>query len=87
SHTVGAAITNRRVLGRNEAGIMATVGAGLFALTVIGILWPLVLAAPLLLLGGWIGISLIARALKLYAKEPAEHERIQRIVQRSDTRD
>ncbi|HET7159416.1 MAG TPA: phospholipase D-like domain-containing protein, partial [Burkholderiales bacterium] len=72
SHTVGAAITNRRVLGRNEAGIMATVGVGLFALTVIGLVWPLVLAAPLLLFGGWIGISLIARALKLYARQPDE---------------
>lgn len=87
SHTVGATITNRRVIGRNEAGIMATVGAGLLALTVIGILWPLVLAAPVLLFGGWIAISLIARALKLYARQPDENERLQRIVQRSDARD
>jgi cardiolipin synthase len=64
-HTVGAAITNRRVLGRTEAGMMAWVGAGLVALTLIGILWPVVLAAPIVLLSGWIGIALLVRALEL----------------------
>jgi cardiolipin synthase len=68
SHTVGAAITNRRLLGRTEAGAMATVGAVLLLLTVVGILWPMVLAAPLVLLGGWVGIALIIRALELYTK-------------------
>lgn len=65
SHTVGAAITNRRVLGRAEAGIMGAVGTGLLVLTVIGLMWPLVLAAPIVLLAGWVGISLIVRALEL----------------------
>ncbi|HYH40561.1 MAG TPA: phospholipase D-like domain-containing protein [Burkholderiales bacterium] len=64
-HTVGAAITNRRVLGRTEAGMMAWVGAGLVVLTVIGMLWPLVLAAPIALLSGWIGIALLVRAVEL----------------------
>ena len=68
SHTVGAAITNRRVLARTEAGIMGAVGAGLLALTVVGIVWPFVLAAPIVLLAGWIGISLIVRALALHGK-------------------
>jgi cardiolipin synthase len=64
-HTVGAAITNRRVLGRTEASMMAWVGAALLALTLIGILWPVVLAAPIVILAGWIGIALIIRALEL----------------------
>jgi cardiolipin synthase len=72
SHSVGAAITNRRVLGRAEAGIMAGVGAALIGITAVGILWPLVLAAPIVLLGGWIGIALIVRALDLYTKKPGE---------------
>jgi cardiolipin synthase len=75
SHSVGAAITNRRVLGRAEAGIMAGVGAALVAITAVGILWPMVLAAPIVLLGGWIGIALIVRALDLYTKEPGQAER------------
>jgi cardiolipin synthase len=74
SHSVGAAITNRRVLGRAEAGIMAGVGTALIAITAIGILWPMVLAAPIVLLGGWIGIALIVRALDLYTK-PRDEDR------------
>src|SRR6185436_7282665 len=68
SHTVGAAITNRRVLGRAEAGIMAVVGAALLGITALGILWPLVIAAPVVLLAGWVGIALVVRALELYTR-------------------
>jgi cardiolipin synthase len=64
-HTVGAAITNRRVLARTEAGMMAGVGALLLAIMAIGIVWPVVLAAPIVLLTGWIGIALVVRALEL----------------------
>lgn len=64
-HTVGAAITNRRVLARTEAGVMAGVGALLLAIMAIGIVWPMVLAAPIVLLTAWIGIALVVRALEL----------------------
>jgi cardiolipin synthase len=73
SHTVGAAITDRRVLGRTECGIMAAVGAALLAVTAIGIVWPLVLAIPVVLIAGWIGIALVIRSLELYTQtEPEE---------------
>ena len=68
SHTVGAAITNRRVLGRTEAGTMAAVGGALLGITALGIAWPLVLAAPIVLLAGWVGIALVVRALALYTR-------------------
>jgi cardiolipin synthase A/B len=68
SHTVGAAITNRRVLGRSEAGAMAGVGAFLLGLTLIGILWPLVIAVPIVLLAGWVGVALVLRAVELRRK-------------------
>lgn len=64
-HTVGAAITNRRVLGRTEADTMLVVGAGLLGLTAAGILWPLLLAVPIVLLAGWMGLALIVRAVGL----------------------
>jgi cardiolipin synthase len=64
-HTVGAAITNRRVLARTEAGMMAGVGALLLTITAVGILWPIVVAAPIVLLTAWIGIALVVRALEL----------------------
>ena len=69
SHTVGAAITNRRVLARTEAGIMAGVGAALLAVTAIGIAWPVILAAPIAVLAGWIGFALVMRALQLRRRE------------------
>jgi cardiolipin synthase len=75
SNTVGAAITNRRVLGRNEASIMAGTGAVLLVLTAIGIAWPIVLAAPIVLLAGWVGMALIIRALELYTRPRREEPR------------
>lgn len=72
SHTVGAAITNRRVLGRTEAGMMAGAGAVLLGVTALGIVWPLILAAPIVLLAGWIGIALMVRALGLYVTPRSE---------------
>jgi cardiolipin synthase A/B len=78
SHTVGAAITNRRVLARTEASTMAIVGAVLLGVTALGIAWPLVLAAPIVLLAGWVGIALLVQAFELYVrprrKDPAEAE-------------
>ena len=71
-HTVGAAITNRRVLARTEAGMMAGVGATLVALAIVAIIWPLVVAVPVVLLGGWIGIALLVRALELRRRGVAE---------------
>lgn len=66
-NTVGAAITNRRVLGPAEAGTMTGVAIALLALAVITIAWPLVVAVPLALIAGWVGISFLARARELRA--------------------
>ena len=72
-HTVGAAITNRRVLGRTEAGMMAGVGAALLGLVAVGIVWPIMIAAPIVLLAAWIGIALVVRALELKRRSAADH--------------
>jgi len=69
-NTVGAAITNRRVLGRAEAGIMKGVALGFLGLAIIGVLWPAALAWPLVALAGWIGVSLLIRARKLQHQPP-----------------
>jgi cardiolipin synthase len=71
-HTVGAAITNRRVLGRTEGGVMAIAGAVLFGLMAVGIMWPVVLAAPIVLLAAWLGIALVLRAIEVYVKPKPE---------------
>lgn len=67
-HTVGAAIANRRVLGRTEAGMMAGTGAALLVLMAVGIAWPLMLAVPIVLLAGWVGGALVYRAIGLYMR-------------------
>lgn len=64
-NTVGAAITNHRVLGPAEAGIMAIVAVVMLVLVAIGWLWPLAVVAPLSVLGAWIAISLLVRAFML----------------------
>lgn len=74
-HTVGSVITNRRALGRAEAGVMGMVGAALIALAAVGIMWPLLLAIPILVLAGWVGIALVVRSMKSYARPRGTGER------------
>ena len=62
---MSAAITDHRVLGPAEAGIMAMVSVVILVLVAIGLLWPLAVVLPLGVLGGWIAVSLLARAYVL----------------------
>jgi len=63
--SVGAAMTNRRVLGPAEARVMASAGVALLAVTAVIVKWPKVLAIPVGVLLGWIAISLLVRVVKL----------------------
>jgi cardiolipin synthase len=65
ANAVGAAMTNRRVLGRAEGGLLLASAALLFAMGAVGILWPRVLAMPIVLLAGYLGFALSLRALRL----------------------
>lgn len=67
-NTVGAAITNHRVLGLAEAGTMAGAGLALLGLVAVVIVWPLILALPLGAIGVWMAISFLARAKELRAQ-------------------
>ncbi|HEV2864095.1 MAG TPA: phospholipase D-like domain-containing protein [Pyrinomonadaceae bacterium] len=62
---VGAAITNRRVLGPAEAQVMAGAAAVLFVLSMVAVKWPKVVAMPLAFFGVWTAVSLVLRAYKL----------------------
>ncbi len=86
THSVGAAITDRRILGRAEAGVMAGMGAALIALAVLGIVWPRVLAVPLVVLGGWVGVSLMIRARELYNRPRSEDQDASRTAGGADSR-
>lgn len=69
---VGAAITNRRLLGPAEARMLASAGLLLAAITVLvvtlGIFKPRAIAYPVIFFTAWFTISLLVRAYKLRNK-------------------
>ena len=65
STTLGAAITNSRILGPAEARITALAAVLLLALAVIGFFAPRGLSIPLALLFAWLAVSLLIRTYKL----------------------
>lgn len=66
-NTMGAAITNRRVLGPAEANTMMGLGVALLVLAAVSVLWPLVVAVPLAVLAVWVAVSSLVRARELRA--------------------
>ncbi|MCC7496207.1 MAG: cardiolipin synthase B [Bryobacterales bacterium] len=64
-HAIGAAFTDRRVLGPIEARLAATAGLLLCALAVLFSLFPRVLIYPVVVLCVWGGLALLYRAYRL----------------------
>ena len=62
SNAVGAAITNRRVLGPAEATVMTGAGISSLVLAVAAILWPRFVTVPLAIISTWIGVALLGKA-------------------------
>jgi cardiolipin synthase len=63
--TVGAALTDQRVLESSEARSVAIVGIAMLGLALVSVLWPPLLAIPLAVLFAWIAVTLLARAEEL----------------------
>jgi cardiolipin synthase len=63
--TVGAVLTEQRVLAPTEARLVAVVGALLLVIAVIAVLWPLVIAIPLAAVFLWMSIALLIKAHSL----------------------
>jgi cardiolipin synthase A/B len=59
---LGAALTNRRLLGRTEAGLLVKLAAAAIAFAFVGVLWPQALAFPLALVAGWVGLATLWKA-------------------------
>jgi len=64
-NTVSAALSNRRILGPSEAGLMRNAGVVLLVLAILGIAWPWAIAVPVGLFAGWIGVALLLKAWNL----------------------
>ena len=64
-NTVGAAFSNRRMLGPAEAGMMFSIALGFLAFAVVVMFVPLAVTVPLALLALWIGVTLLVRAWRI----------------------
>jgi cardiolipin synthase len=64
--TIGAAITNRRLLGPAEARVLATSGVMMVVCAAAILWWPKAAAFPLAAAAIWIALSLIVKAWKLH---------------------
>ena len=65
ANSIGAAMTDRRVLGHAESGPLLMAGLALLASAILSIAWPRLLAWPLAVVALWSGVSLLARWLHL----------------------
>jgi cardiolipin synthase len=65
-NTVGAAITNRRVLGPAEARIPLLGGAALFLLAILFLLFPRWVITPVAVMFVWFGLTLLIKAWRLH---------------------
>jgi cardiolipin synthase len=68
SNAVGAALTNRRVLGPVEARLMMTVALLLMAFAVLIWFFPRSLTYPLIVVLVWISLALIYKSFKLHGQ-------------------
>ena len=62
---LGAALTNRRLLGPSESGLLAKMSVVAIGLSIVGALWPAVIAWPAAVVAAWIGVSWLSKAVSL----------------------
>lgn len=59
---LGAALTNRRVLGPTESGLLVKLALVAVAVAVLALLWPWLVAVPVAVIVGWLGIAALWKA-------------------------
>ncbi|MDB6082148.1 MAG: phospholipase [Gammaproteobacteria bacterium] len=85
--TVGAALTEQRVLAPAEAWVLVLVGALLLGIAAASLRWPLIIAAPLSLILAWIALALLARAHSLRRMRRARGQPATRLERSPATHD
>lgn len=68
ANAVGAAMTNRRLLGPAEGGLLLVSSVIFLTLAVLGLLWPRLLAIPIVVLASYLGLALVWRAFRLHRR-------------------
>jgi cardiolipin synthase len=74
SSAIGAAITDRRVLGPAEAKVMAVAGTVLLAVIGLVALWPVLLVIPFTVIGLWMSMALLIKAYQLHRAAHAQRD-------------
>jgi cardiolipin synthase len=74
-NTLGAAITNHRILGPAEARITGIGGLLLLALALVGIFLPRGLSIPLAVVCGWLAVSFLIRTFRLMRENKQKERR------------
>jgi cardiolipin synthase len=74
ANTVGAALTDRRVLGDTESGPLLIGTAALALLAVVAICWPAVLGWPTGLVAAWFALNLAVRYWRLRVRRRSHGE-------------
>jgi cardiolipin synthase len=77
---VGAALTNRRVLEPTEANLLVTVALILLAVAAVALVWPPVLAVPIAILSGWLGVVMLLKARRLLRRRGQSLDRGRKTV-------
>jgi len=67
-HSIGAAVIGNRRLESWESAPLLMLGPLLVAIAVVGLWQPFLLAWPLALLAGWIGLSIVSEGLRLWRR-------------------
>jgi cardiolipin synthase len=80
--TVGAALTEQRVLATTEAKIVAVVAVIALLLAICVVIWPWVAAAPVALFLAWASLVLVTRAVSLRRERRKRGLRAARLVRR-----
>jgi cardiolipin synthase len=65
ANSVGAVLTNRRVLGDADGGPLVTGTLVCAAIAVVAVFWPQGIAWPLGALAGWMALNLTIRGWRL----------------------
>jgi cardiolipin synthase len=69
---MGAALTDRRVLGNTETGLLFGTSALLAAIALAGVFWPAVLAWPIAAVVLWFALNTGIRAWRLRRRKGAD---------------
>jgi cardiolipin synthase len=69
-NALGAALTNRRVLGPTESGLLFKLAFLALAVASGALAWPLLLAIPVAVIAGWLGLAMLGKAWALRRQRP-----------------